>query len=57
MNYNPNKQRRIDMITAGAYDGRYRQRMVKDKKKENNKRAARKKSNYEIKKFISTNLY
>lgn len=31
------------MIAAGAYDGRYRQRMVKDKKKENNKRAARKK--------------
>ena len=40
---NYNKQRRLDMITAGAYDGRFRNRVVKDKKKHINKLAARKK--------------
>lgn len=39
INYNQGK--RQDMIQAGAYDGRYRQRMVKDKKKEQNKKWAR----------------
>jgi hypothetical protein len=38
---NPTKAKRKDMIQAGAYDGRFRQRMVKDKKKESNKRWAR----------------
>jgi len=40
---NYNKQRRLDMITAGAYDGRFRNRVVRDKKKRSNKLAARKK--------------
>lgn len=43
MKLNPNKQRREDMITAGAYDGRFKEKVIKDKKKEKNKRAARKK--------------
>jgi len=43
MKLNPNKQRREDMIMAGAYDGRFKSRVVKDKKKENSKKWARKK--------------
>lgn len=39
MNYN--QQRRKDMIQAGAYDGRFKQRTVKDKKKEQSKKWAR----------------
>ena len=31
------------MIMAGAYDGRFKPRVVKDKKKENSKKWARKK--------------
>ena len=42
MKLNPNKQRREDMITAGAYDGRFKSRVVKDRKKENSKKWARK---------------
>lgn len=33
--------KRKELIAAGAYDGRFRQRMVKDKKKEQNKKWAR----------------
>lgn len=40
---NYTKQKRKDMITAGAYDGRFRCRVVKDKKKQINKLIARKK--------------
>ena len=43
MKLNYNKQRREDMITAGAYDGRFKPRIVKDKKKESSKKWARKK--------------
>ena len=43
MKLNYNKQKREDMITAGAYDGRFKEKVIKDKKKENNKKAARKK--------------
>ena len=46
---NYNKQKREDMITAGAYDGRYRSRMVKDKKKEQQKKLCRNKN---LTKFI-----
>jgi hypothetical protein len=38
---NYNQAKRKEMIQAGAYDGRFRQKMVKDKKKEQNKRWAR----------------
>ena len=40
---NPTKQKRADMIASGAYDGRYKERVIKDKKKEQNKLASRKK--------------
>jgi len=43
MKLNRNKQRREDMKMAGAYDGRFREKVVKDKKKELNKKKARKK--------------
>ena len=39
MNYN--QQRRKDMLQAGAYDGRFKQKVVKDKKKEQSKKWAR----------------
>jgi hypothetical protein len=35
------KIKRKDMVEAGAYDGRYRQRIVVDKKKQANKTWAR----------------
>ena len=35
------KIKRKDMVEAGAYDGRYRQRVVVDKKKQANKKWAR----------------
>lgn len=38
---NHTQGKRKDMVQAGAYDGRFRQRMVKDKKKEASKRWAR----------------
>ena len=38
---NYNQAKRKEMIQAGAYDGRFRQKMVKDKKKEQSKRWAR----------------
>jgi hypothetical protein len=43
MKLNPNKQRREDMKAAGAYDGRFRTQIVKDKKKQLSKKWARKK--------------
>jgi hypothetical protein len=39
---NYNQQKRKDQIQAGAYDGRFKNKVIKDKKKEQNKRAARK---------------
>ena len=39
--YNPNTQKREQMIKDGAYDGRFRSKVVKDKKKESSKRWAR----------------
>jgi Tol biopolymer transport system component len=39
MNYN--QQRRKDMIQAGAYDGRFKQKVVKDKKKEQSRKWAK----------------
>lgn len=39
MNYN--QQRRKDMVQQGAYDGRFKNKVVKDKKKEGKKRWAR----------------
>jgi len=41
-NYNKTKKRN-EMISQGAYDGRFRQRLVKDKKKEKSKNWAREK--------------
>jgi len=38
---NYNQARRQDMIKAGAYDGRFKNKTVKDKKKEQSKRWAR----------------
>ena len=35
------KIKRKEMVAAGAYDGRFRQRMIMDKKKQANKRWAR----------------
>ncbi len=35
------KIKRKEMVAAGAYDGRFRQRMIVDKKKQANKRWAR----------------
>jgi hypothetical protein len=43
MKLNYNKQKREDMKAAGAYDGRFKEKVIKDKKKETNKKAARKK--------------
>jgi hypothetical protein len=40
---NYNQARRQDMIKAGAYDGRYKQRVIKDKKKEQSRKWAREK--------------
>jgi hypothetical protein len=44
-NYNQSNKRK-EMVSQGAYDGRFRQRMVKDKKKEQNKKWARGKNNW-----------
>jgi hypothetical protein len=41
--YNYSKAKRQDMIKAGAYDGRYKQRVIKDKKKEQSRNWAREK--------------
>lgn len=41
-NYNQSNKRK-EMISQGAYDGRFRQRTVKDKKKEQSKKWAREK--------------
>lgn len=43
MKLNYNKQRRDDMKAAGAYDGRFRTQIIKDKKKQLSKTWARKK--------------
>ena len=45
MTHTTNFKRR-DMIQAGAYDGRYRQRTVTDKKKQASKKWARSKNNW-----------
>lgn len=44
LNYTQAKRR--DMVQAGAYDGRFKNKIVKDKKKEANKREARAKIKY-----------
>ena len=41
LNYTSAK--RLDMINQGAYDGRFRIKVIKDKKKESNKNWARQK--------------
>jgi hypothetical protein len=38
---NYTQQKRKDMIQAGAYDGRFKSKVIKDKKKEQKKRWAR----------------
>lgn len=40
-NLNYTQQKRKDMIQAGAYDGRFKNKVIKDKKKEQKKRWAR----------------
>lgn len=40
-NLNYTQQKRKDMIQAGAYDGRFKSKVIKDKKKEQKKRWAR----------------
>lgn len=40
---NYNQGRRQEMVKAGAYDGRYKQRVIKDKKKEQARKWAREK--------------
>lgn len=37
------KSKRSDMVAAGAYDGRFKEKIVKDKKKHASKNWARKK--------------
>jgi len=41
LNYTQAKRR--DMVQAGAYDGRFKNKVIKDKKKEASKRWAREK--------------
>ena len=41
LNYTSGK--RLEMISQGAYDGRFKNKVVKDKKKESNKNWARQK--------------
>ena len=43
---NYTQQKRKDMIQQGAYDGRFRQRTVADKKKKASKNWARSKNNW-----------
>jgi hypothetical protein len=43
-NLNYTQQKRKDMMAQGAYDGRFKQRIVKDKKKESSRNWARNKS-------------
>lgn len=38
---NYNQARRQEMISSGAYDGRFKEKVVKDKKKERSKKWAR----------------
>lgn len=38
---NYTQQKRKDMISQGAYDGRFKNKVIKDKKKEQKKRWAR----------------
>ena len=45
-NLNYTQQKRKDMIQAGAYDGRFRQRTVTDKKKQASRKWARSKNNW-----------
>lgn len=40
---NYTQQKRKDMIAQGAYDGRFKNRVIKDKKKEQNRKWAREK--------------
>jgi hypothetical protein len=40
---NYTQQKRLDMINQGAYDGRFCSKVIKNKKKENNKNWARQK--------------
>lgn len=40
-NLNYTQQKRKDMIQAGAYDGRFKSKVIKDKKKEQKRRWAR----------------
>ena len=40
LNYTSGK--RLEMISQGAYDGRFKNKVIKDKKKEQNKNWARK---------------
>ena len=40
---NYTQQKRKDMIAQGAYDGRFKNRVIKDKKKDQNKKWAREK--------------
>ena len=40
---NYTQQKRVDMISQGAYDGRFKNKVIKDKKKESNKNWARQK--------------
>jgi hypothetical protein len=41
---NYQQQKRLDQVKAGAYDGRFKQKVIKDKKKELVRRWAREKS-------------
>lgn len=40
--FNYGSRKRLDMISQGAYDGRFRNKVVTDKKKQHSKTAARK---------------
>lgn len=40
---NYTQQKRKDMIAQGAYDGRFKNKVIKNKKKEQNKKWAREK--------------
>jgi hypothetical protein len=43
--------KRADMMKAGAYDGRFREKLVTDKKKKEKKEWARKKFTFDFKNF------
>ena len=44
-------QKRVEMVKAGAYDGRFREKIIVDKKKKQKKEWARQKFSFCLKNF------